>query len=63
MTETLPEMKARHRAERRALVEKMAKERMTQTQAARRLGVKLTHLNNLIRREGIFWPVVRQGRQ
>jgi len=86
MTETLPQMKdrhrqerddlrdqmdalerrlrKRHREERLALVQHMAqRERLTQTQAARRLGVSLTCLNNIVCREGVFWPVKAQGRR
>lgn len=59
--ETWDEMTARHRKERRQVVEGMAAERLTQTQAAKRLGIKLTRLNNYIHRAGIFWPVIRQG--
>jgi len=59
--QTLPELEQVYRSARRKMVERKAKEGKTQTQAAHELGVKLTCLNNLIRREGIDWPVKRQG--
>jgi len=62
MTETLPQMRARHEAELRALILSQANARKTQTQASRTLGVSLTCLNNLIQRMGIYWPVKAQGR-
>jgi len=58
---TLPELKATYYAERRALIERKAKQRKTQTVAARELGVTLTRLNNIIHRESINWPIIRQG--
>lgn len=61
MTETIPQMKARHACELRQAVERLAAERITQTQAARSQGMTLTALNNIIRRAGIFWPVKAQG--
>ncbi len=61
MTETIPQMRERHRTEIRQAVERLASERITQAEAARRNGMALTHLNNLIHRLGIFWPVKRQG--
>jgi hypothetical protein len=61
MTETIPQMRERHAREIRQAVEALAAERITQTEAARRNHMPLTHLNNLIHRLGIFWPVKRQG--
>jgi hypothetical protein len=61
MTETIPQMRERHAAEIRQAVERLASERITQAEAARRNGMALTHLNNLIHRLDIFWPVKRQG--
>ena len=58
---TLPELKATYYAARRAIIERHASQRKTQTQAARDLGVTLTALNNIIHREGIYWPVIKQG--
>jgi len=60
---TLPELTRTYRQARRAMVERHARAGLTQTEAARELGVSLTALNNLIRREGIDWPVKRQGRK
>ena len=59
---TLPELRREYNTARRELIEAHAKIGATQTAAAERLGVKLNALNNIIHREGIFWPVKRQGR-
>jgi transcriptional regulator with GAF, ATPase, and Fis domain len=61
--ETWLQMTKRHKAERDALVMSLASDRITQTQAARMLGISLTGLNNYIHRRGIFWPVVQQGKR
>jgi transcriptional regulator with GAF, ATPase, and Fis domain len=61
--ETWDEMKARHKRERIELVETLAQSRLTQTQAAKMLKVELTALNNFIRRNRIFWPVIEQGKR
>lgn len=61
MTETWSEMTARHKRERRELVTRLAEKRLTQTQAARRLGVPLTCLNNFLLRNQIPWVVIAQG--
>ena len=58
---TLPELAQTYRNARRAIVERKAQERKTQTEAARELGVSLTCLNNIIKRERIDWPVKKQG--
>ncbi len=63
MRETWDQMTARHRRERRAMVVTLAESRLTQTEAAKLLGIKLTRLNNYIHRNGIFWPVVKQGQR
>ncbi len=54
-------MTERHKAEKRALVEAWAKRRVTQTFAAKKLGMQLNHLNNYLLRNGIHWPVKKQG--
>jgi transcriptional regulator with GAF, ATPase, and Fis domain len=59
--ETWTQMTARHKAERRAMVESLAAERLTQTQAARKLKTTVTCLNNYIQRNRIHWPVVKMG--
>jgi len=58
---TLPELRRDYEARRRALVMAKRERGLTQTQAARELGVSLQALNNLLRREGIDWPHKRQG--
>lgn len=59
--ETIPAMRARHAEEIRAAIEEQAQARLTQTQAAKRLGLSLTALNNICQRKGIWFPVKRQG--
>lgn len=61
--ETWAEMARRHARERRQVVERLAAQRLTQTQAARRLGMNLTALNNYINRAGIHWPYKAQGKR
>jgi len=61
--ETIPEMRARHKREAIDQIETMAARRITQTEAAKILDVSLTCLNNIIQRNRIFWPVIRQGRK
>ena len=63
MLETWHQMTVRHQRERRELVEGLAARRITQSEAARNLGTSLGCLNNFIRRNGISWPVKRQGRR
>ena len=53
---TLPELKKTYYAARRSLIEAEAAKQITQTEAAKNLGVSLHCLNNIIQREGIFWP-------
>lgn len=60
---TLPELERFYRVTRREIVRAYAKAGWTQTEAAKELGVTLTALNNIIRREEIAWPVKRQGRR
>ena len=62
MTETIPQMRARHRREIADAVAKQAELRITQTKAAKQLGLSLQGLNNIIMRNGLPWPVKRQGR-
>jgi transcriptional regulator with GAF, ATPase, and Fis domain len=61
--ETWDEMKARHMRERVELVESLAQSRYTQTQASKILGMKLSALNNFIRRNEVYWPVIEQGKK
>lgn len=58
---TLPELKALYYADRRALISACNADGMTQTDAAKKLGVSLQTLNNIIRRNDIPWRIVRQG--
>lgn len=58
---TLPRLEKAYRQTRRALIEAKNAQGLTQTQAARELGVSLTCLNNIIRREKIVWRVIKQG--
>lgn len=60
---TLPGLRTEYKTARRELIEAHAKTGATQTAAAERLGVTRNALNNIIQREGIFWPVKRQGRK
>lgn len=60
--ETWDQMKRRHIQERIDLLERCASMRMTQTQAARCLGMRLQTINEYIRKYGIFWPVKAQGK-
>lgn len=60
--ETWDEMRARHMRERIELVTSLAQSRYTQTEASKILGVKLTALNNFVRRNEIYWPVIQQGK-
>ena len=61
--ETWDEMRARHMRERIELVESLAQSRYTQTQASKILGMKLSALNNFIRRNEVYWPVIEQGKK
>ena len=63
MTETIPAMRRRHAAEYRAAIQAQADAHITQTEAAKILDWPLTSLNNFIRRKGIYWPVIDQGRK
>jgi len=58
---TLAALKARYYADRRSMIEAQAAAGLTQTQAARKLGVGRTALNNIIKRTGIYWPYSKQG--
>lgn len=61
--ETWDQITRRHKREKIAIVQGLADERITQTEAAARLNMTLTGLNNFIHREGIFWPVIKQGQR
>lgn len=61
MTETWDDMTARHKRERRDMVEALAASRITQTEASKLLDTTIYTFNNYLRRNHIFWPVKRQG--
>ena len=63
MMETWIEMTKRHRKERVELVQSLAETRHTQTEAAKILDTTLTNLNNFIKRNGIYWITIKQGRR
>jgi len=54
-------LRERQKQERIEQVRELAQSRITQTQAARELGVSLQTLNRFIQLNEIFWPVVKQG--
>ncbi len=56
-------MTMRHHRERVELVQSLAQSRYTQSEAAKILDISRTNLNNFIQRNGIYWPVIRQGRK
>ena len=56
-------MTMRHHRERVELVQSLAQSRYTQAEAAKILDISRTNLNNFIQRNGIYWPVIRQGRR
>lgn len=56
-------LRERQHKERIEQVETLAQSRLTQTQAAQRLGVKLQTLNRFIVLNNIYWPVKKQGQK
>lgn len=61
--ETWIEMTKRHKQERIELVKSLAQSRYTQTEAAKLLDTTLTNLNVFIKRNGIYWTTIKQGRR
>ncbi len=61
--ETWIEMTKRHKQERVELVKSLAQSRYSQTEAAELLDTTLTNLNNFIKRNGIYWITIKQGRR
>lgn len=61
--ETWAEMGLRHSIERAEAVMALEAQGMTQTEAAKVLGMPLVNLNNFVKRNGLTWRVVRQGFQ
>lgn len=62
MTETIPQIRARCRADIKAAVIAQRDKGITQTEAGRNLGLSTQGINNLIHRLDIKWPLKRQGR-
>ena len=54
-------LRDRQRLERIEQVEVLARSRITQTEAAKKLGVSLQVLNRFIQLNAIHWPVIKQG--
>ena len=61
--ETWIEMTKRHKQERVELVKSLAQSSYSQTEAAELLDTTLTNLNNFIKRNGIYWITIKQGRR
>lgn len=63
MTEemTLPKLRETYFAARRAMIKRCADKGMTQTEAAKALGVSPSYLNRFASDNGINWPVIRPG--
>lgn len=59
--ETLPQLEATFKNAQRAMIERCNEQGLTQSQAARKLGVTRTGLHTMITRHGIIWRVIRQG--
>ena len=63
MTETWGEMTTRHAIEKAEALASLRDAGLTQTQAAQKLGIPLSHLNSFIKRNGIPWTPPRQGQR
>jgi hypothetical protein len=61
MTETIPAMRARWKAELLAAITAQAERNITQTEAAPVLGVSVQRLNALIHQNAIHWPRNQQA--
>jgi transcriptional regulator with GAF, ATPase, and Fis domain len=61
--ETWSDMTIRHKKERIELVESLAQSRYTQTESAKILDTTPTNLNTFVKRNGINWLYIRQGRK
>jgi len=61
--EAWAEMIERHKRERHELVKAMIARRITQTDAAKLLGMSHRALNNYCQRNGVFWPVKHKSEQ
>ena len=61
MMETWAEITKRHRREKIDAIKKLRDLGLTQSEAAKLLDVQRTHLNNQVKRNGIYWPGGKQG--
>jgi len=61
--ETWGEIKARQKKEQVELINKIAQTEITQTEAAKKLGISPQNLNSFILKNDIDWPVKKQGRR
>ena len=61
--ETWDQIKERHQRECYEAVDSLSKLGLTQTQAAIMLDMKLSALNNFIKRNNIHWKVIKQGKR
>lgn len=61
--ETWADMTLRHSLEKAEAVMALSEQGLTQTEAAKVLGMSLSQLNNYLKRSGLEWRVVRQGFQ
>lgn len=59
--ETLAQIRKRHRDEVNSVLRSYAIAGYTQAEVARELDASLTQINNIIVRNNIPWPVIRQG--
>jgi len=61
--ETWDQICARHKREKKELLQSLSESGYTQTEAARILGRSLTLINNYAQRYGIDWKVKKQGQR
>ena len=61
--ETWDQIKTRQKKEQVELVKEIAQTEITQTEAARELGISPQNLNSFIVKNDIDWPVKKQGRK
>lgn len=59
--ETWNEITMRHYREKIDLVQSLNQKGLTQTEAAKKLEISLSNLNNIVYRNGIDWRVRKQG--
>ena len=61
--ETWDQIKTRQKKEQVELIKQIAQTEITQTEAARELGISPQNLNIFILKNDIDWPVKKQGRK